>query len=155
LIEIFRILADLSGLAQFDQKGGPVIGSGCAPAAPFPRARPPGFRSAAVASRMTSMLLPRLLSVMNRELQAQALQLSPYCTQQLEQLVGYGVQRMRVNKATEHAGHTLQAERNLKLLIGHFADYSRAAGGFPKLTNTEFDAALRCCPALWPYVSSP
>ena len=91
---------------------------------------------------------------MQRELQSQSLQLSPGCAQQIEQLVGHGVQRMHINNAGSHAGHVLQAERNLKLLIRYFSDYSRNSGTFPMLNDSDFDAALLACPTFWPYCSS-
>ena len=91
---------------------------------------------------------------MQRELDSNGLQLSPYCVRQIEQLVIRGVQRMRNNKADEHPGQVLNAERNLRSLIKYFQDYSREAGTFPQLTNSGFEAALRVCPTFWPYCSS-
>ena len=103
---------------------------------------------------MSGMLQTRLNTVMQRELQAQNLQLSPYCTQQIEQMVNYGMQRLRFNNANENAAHVLQAERNLKFLVRYFSDYSRNVGSFPKLSNSDFDDALNSCPTFWPYCSS-
>jgi hypothetical protein len=76
------------------------------------------------------MLKPRLLNLIHRELRAQSLELFPSCTQQIEQLVNNGVQRMRLNKADEHAGHFVQAEQNLKALIRYLGEYAREAGFF-------------------------
>jgi hypothetical protein len=100
------------------------------------------------------MLQPRLISIMQRELKSRNLELSPYCVQQIEQLIGQGVQRMRVNNAIDHAGHVMQAERNLRALIKYFSDYSRNRGTFPNLSQADFDAALLSCPTIWPYCSS-
>lgn len=100
------------------------------------------------------MLKPRLLNIIHRELRAQNLELSPSCTQQIEQLVNNGVQRMRLNKADEHAGHIMQAEQNLRALIRYFCEYAREAGTFPKLNDANFDTALSRCPTLWPFLTS-
>ena len=100
------------------------------------------------------MLKPRLLNIIHRELRAQNLQLSPSCTQQIEKLVNNGAERMRLNNADGHAGHTLQAEQNLKALIRYLGDYARDSGSFPKLTDASFDAAMSRCPTLWPFLSS-
>ena len=99
------------------------------------------------------MLKPRLLNIIHRELRAQNLQLSPSCTQQIEQLVNNGVQRMRLNNA-EHARHALQAEQNLNALIRYLRDYATDACTFPKLNDASFDAAMSRCPTLWPFLSS-
>ena len=88
---------------------------------------------------------------MQRELDTQGLQLSPYCIQQLELLVTRGIERMRNNKVLDHAGHILNAERNLKSLVKYIGGYSREEGTFPKLTNTGFDAAILASPTFWPY----
>jgi len=100
------------------------------------------------------MLQTRLISIMQRELQSENLQLSPYCSQQIEQLLSYGIQRMRVNNASDRARHILQAERNLKFLIRYFSNYSKEVGSFPRLNNSDFDAALLACPTFWPFCSS-
>jgi len=91
---------------------------------------------------------------MQRELDSQGLQFSPYCTQQIEQLVSRGLERMRNNKATEHPSHLMNAERNLKALIKYFSNYSKEVGSFPQLSVSDFDTALRTSPAYWPYCSS-
>jgi len=103
---------------------------------------------------MSAMLQSRLIGIMQRELESQNLQFSVYCTQQIEQLLAQGVKRMRVSKADNHAGHVMHAEQNLRSLFKYFGDHSRAAGTFPKLTNSRFDAALNACPTFWPYCSS-
>jgi len=100
------------------------------------------------------MLQTRLLNIMMRELQTRGLQLSPYCTQQIEQLVGHGVQRMRTGNVIDHAGHVMHAERNLRSLVKYFYDYSREVGTFPNLNNSDFDPALLACPSYWPYCIS-
>lgn len=104
--------------------------------------------------KMPIMLQTRLLNVMQLELKSQNLELSLYCMQQVEKLVGQGIQRMRMNSALGHARYAMQAERNLKLLIKHLTDHSRSLGTFPKLNDPDFDAALIVCPTLWPYRSS-
>ena len=91
---------------------------------------------------------------MQRELRAQNLQLSPYCTQQLESLVSQGVQRMIIQKSADHPGHVMQAERNLKFLIRYFSECAERLGTFPALNNTDFDTALNACPTFWPYRTS-
>ena len=91
---------------------------------------------------------------MRRELQSQNLELTPDCTNQIEQLVRVGVQRMQINNAQNHAGHVIQAERNLKSLVRHFCDYARDVGSFPRLSNSDFQRALTTCPTIWPYRSS-
>lgn len=103
---------------------------------------------------MGGMLQTRLASIMQRELQAQNLQLSPYCTQQIERMMGLGLQRLKINKANEHAGHVLQAEQNLKSLIRYFSNYSREVGSYPTLSNADFDAAVIASPTFWPFCSS-
>jgi len=100
------------------------------------------------------MLQTRLLSIMRRELQTQNLQLSIDCTQQIEQLVRRGIDRMRTGRVLDHAGHVIQAERNVKLLIKYFCDFARDAGTFPRLSNADFQKALIACPTIWPYCSS-
>ena len=103
---------------------------------------------------MWAMLQSRLAGIMQRELETQSLQLSDYCTQQIQQLIGNGVNRMRTSKVLDHAGHVMQAERNLRSLVKYFSDYSRTAGSYPHLSTSQFDAALSSCPTLWPYCSS-
>ena len=103
---------------------------------------------------MLAMLQPRLLGIMQVELKAQNLELSLYCIQQIEKLVGQGIQRMHINSAVGHGGYVMQAERNLRLLIKHLTDYSRSLGTFPNLNDSDFDTALNVCPTLWPYRTS-
>lgn len=100
------------------------------------------------------MLQSRLLIVLQRELDSQGLQLSPYCTQQIEQLLSRGLERMRNNKAAEHPSHQMNAERNLKALVKYFSDYSKEMGTYPRLSGSDFDTALHTSPAYWPYCSS-
>ena len=66
---------------------------------------------------MSAMLQSRLVGIMQRELENQNLQLTPYCTQQLEQLVNNGLKRMRMSKTIDHPGYIMQAERNLRVRI--------------------------------------
>ncbi|NNJ65965.1 MAG: hypothetical protein HKP16_10375 [Xanthomonadales bacterium] len=61
---------------------------------------------------------------------------------------------MRNNKAADHPGHILNAERNLKALIKYFRGYAEEAGTFPRLANSDFDSALRTSPTYWPYSTS-
>lgn len=103
---------------------------------------------------MSGMLQSKLLNIMQRELQSQNLQLSSDCQRQIEQMVRHGVQRMRINRAMDHAGHVIQAERNMRLLVRYFCDYARNLGTFPKLSNSDFNRALSACPTLWPFSSS-
>lgn len=103
---------------------------------------------------MPAPLQSRLAVTMQRELDSQNLQLSPYCLQQIEILVGRGVERMRNSNATDNPGYVMNAERNLKSLVKYFADYSRNKGSYPRLTRSDFDHALRSSPTYWPYCSS-
>jgi hypothetical protein len=98
--------------------------------------------------------LIRLKGIMRRELETSQLELSPYCMRQIEQLVGRGIKRMKMNNTLERPGYFMEAERNLVTLIRYFDEYSRNLGTFPQLGDSEFDAALRNCPALWPYSTS-
>ena len=91
---------------------------------------------------------------MQRELDSQNLQLSAYCTQQIEQLVNQGVQRMRNNNAADHPGRILNAERNLKSMVRYFSNYSKEVGTFPRMNHSDFDDAFRSLPTLWPYCTS-
>jgi hypothetical protein len=100
------------------------------------------------------MLQRQLLNIMKRELQEAGLQFSPYCMQQIEGMVGHAIQRMRTGNVIDHAGHVMSAERNLRSLIKYFCNYAREVGSFPKLSNSDFDAALLDCPTFWPYRSS-
>lgn len=100
------------------------------------------------------MLQSRLIGIMQRELESQNLQLPIYCTQQIEKMVSYAVQRMRTHKVIDHAGHIMQAERNLKSLVTYLCDCSQRAGTWPSLSNSDFDAAMSNCPNFWPYCSS-
>lgn len=103
---------------------------------------------------MCAMLQSRLIGIMQRELESQNLQLSIYCTQQIEQMVSNGVQRMRTSKVIDHSGHIMQAERNLRALVNYLGEFSKSAGTYPSLTNSSFDAAMSNCPNFWPYCSS-
>jgi hypothetical protein len=100
------------------------------------------------------MIKARLLSIMRRELDAQNLQLTSECQQQIEQLLVNGVSRMRINKAIDHPGHILQAERNMKALIQYFCDYAREVDSYPNLNSADFSAAMIVCPSFWPFSSS-
>lgn len=100
------------------------------------------------------MLQSRLYGILRREVENSQLQFSPFCTQQIEQLIGNGLKRMRMNKTIDHPGYILQAERNLEALIRYFVEYSKKAGTFPTLADSDFNAALRTSPALWPYSTS-
>jgi len=103
---------------------------------------------------MSGMQQNRLLAIMRRELESWQLQFSPYCTHQIEHLIGNGIKRMRTNNTLDHAGYMMQAERNLAALIKYFCDYSKKVGAFPELSDSDFDAAVRTCPTLWPYSTS-
>ena len=103
---------------------------------------------------MSAMLQSRLLGILRRELDSQNFQLSLYGRQQIEQLVGHGITRMRINNVDDHAGYVIRAERNLRSLIKYFCDYSRDVGSFPTLSNSAFITALNACPSFWPYRSS-
>lgn len=96
----------------------------------------------------------RLLGIMRRELEFSQLQLSPYCIQRIEHLIGNGLKRMRANKTLDHAGYFMQAERNLAALIRYFGDHAKKAGTFPNLRDSDFDTAVRTCPAYWPFSTS-
>lgn len=100
------------------------------------------------------MLQSRLSSILRQELETAQLQISPYCLQQMEHLLGHGIKRMRMNKTLDHPGYALQAEQNLRALVKYFSDYSEKLGTFPSLSDNQFDTALRTCPTLWPYCSS-
>lgn len=91
---------------------------------------------------------------MRQELEFLRLQFSPYCVQQIEQMIGNGIKRMKVNNTIDHAGYALQAERNLKALIKYFADYAKNQGTFPNLNEKDFDTAMHTCPILWPFSGS-
>ncbi len=103
---------------------------------------------------MSAMLQSRLVTIMQRELESQNLQLTPYCTQQLEVLLTRGVERMRNNRVADHPGRVLNAEHNLKSLVKYLCDYSRVAGSYPQLSHSDFDAAMRKVPTFWPYCTS-
>lgn len=100
------------------------------------------------------MLQPKLLQIMQRELESSGLQLTPGSQQQLEQVVANGVSRMRRTHAIDHPGLLINAEQNLKSLVKYLAAYAREAGSFPKMTSQDFGTAMRTCPTLWPYASS-
>lgn len=97
------------------------------------------------------MLLMRLLGLLRRELESSQLHMTPYCTKRLEGLVRNGINRMKTTKTLEHPGYALQAERNLQGLIKYIEDYSHKVGTYPNLSDSQFDAALRNAPSLWPY----
>jgi len=98
--------------------------------------------------------LIRLKGIMQRELENLQLELSLYCTKQIENLISRGIKRMKMNNTLDHAGYAMEAERNLATLIRYFHEYSKKLETFPKLSETDFDAALRNCPTLWPYSTS-
>jgi hypothetical protein len=100
------------------------------------------------------MLQPKLLLIMQRELDSCGLELTANGRQQVEQLVTYGVDRMRRSHALEHPGLMINAEQNLKSLVKYLAGRAREAGTFPNLSPQDFDSAMRACPTLWPYCSS-
>jgi hypothetical protein len=103
---------------------------------------------------MSAMLQARLMVIMQRELDTSRLQLSPYCKKQIEQLVTRAVTRMHNNKVADNPGRLMNAERNLRALVKYLHDHSQATGSFPRLTDTDFDTAMRVCPTFWPYCSS-
>ena len=98
--------------------------------------------------------LVKLKGIMQRELETSQLELTAYCLKQVEILIGRGVKRMKMNNTIDHAGYVLEAERNLATLIRYFDEYSKKLETFPKLGDTDFDAALRNCPTLWPFSTS-
>ena len=100
------------------------------------------------------MLQARLFSIMRRELDIQKLRLSPYCVNNMESVIRQGIARMRVIGADNHPGQALQAEQNLRALVGYLGKCSRDAGTFPALSENDYDSAMRNCPAYWPYSTS-
>lgn len=90
---------------------------------------------------------------MAREFAMHEFRPSGYCEGQFMKMVGQGITRMRINKAIDQPGHVIRAEKNMKVMVKYFSDYSRRVGTYPSLTNTAFDDALKDCPALWPYRS--
>ena len=54
---------------------------------------------------MSSALHSRLLGILKRELDSKKLQIPPYCTAQLEQMVGHGIQRIRTQKGHRRHRH--------------------------------------------------
>ncbi len=91
---------------------------------------------------------------MQREVETCGVRLPPYALQQVETLVNQGLERMRRTKAVDHPGLVINAERNLRRLVRYLAEYAREAGSFPELEPRQFDAAMRSCPAFWPYSTS-
>ena len=100
---------------------------------------------------MAGIQHPRLLRIMRSELEMQQLQLSSYCRQQIEQMIGYGITRMRMDGTAENAGFIMRAESNLKGLITYLGKHARKIGTFPTLSDGHFDDAIRHSPAFWPY----
>ena len=103
---------------------------------------------------MSGQLQSRLIGIMRSEVESLTLQLSPYCTQQIESLINQGMVRMRYNRALESPGHVMQAESNMRSLISYLADFAREAGTFPALNNSDFDEALLVSPNYWPFCGS-
>lgn len=103
---------------------------------------------------MSGMDHARLLRIMRSELDIQQLQLSPYGRQQIEQMIGYGITRMRMDKTYETASFAMRAEGNLKALIGYLAKYSRKIGTYPVLGDSDFDEAMRKSSTFWPFCMS-
>ena len=91
---------------------------------------------------------------MRRELDFQQLQLSSYCTQQIESLIGQGLSRMQLANALNNAGFVMRAERNLKGLVRYLGKHARKVGSYPTLSDKDFDEALRKSPAFWPFCMS-
>lgn len=100
------------------------------------------------------MLQVRLFSIMRQEIQFRKLQLAPYCKKNIESMVRHGIARMKMMDADKHPGHIMKAEQNLKALVVYLGEYARKAGTFPSLSESDYDNAMRNCPALWPYCSS-
>ena len=100
------------------------------------------------------MIQSRLSGIMRQELEFLQVHFSPYCVQQVEQMIGNGIKRMKVNNTIDHAGYVMQAERNLKALLKYFSDYAKQEGTFPELKDKDFDAAMKTCPILWPFSAS-
>lgn len=103
---------------------------------------------------MSAQFKSRLLNILQREFDAQGLNLPGSCRSQLEQLVGRGISRMRANHVLDSPSHINNAERNLKALIRYFADHAREVGSYPTLSDADFHTALVGCPTFWPYWSS-
>ena len=100
------------------------------------------------------MLRVRLTSIMRREIEFRKLQLSPYCVAQLESLIRQGIVRMELIDAHKNPGHTMRAETNIKALIAYLVGCSKDAGTFPVLSESEYDAAMRSPPPLWPFCAA-
>ena len=101
-----------------------------------------------------SVIQRKLSSILQRELDSQMLQVSPYGLQQIEGLMSRAIQRMRNSKVDENPGRVLNAEQSLKMLVRYLADHARQQGTFPMLSDSNFDHALRESPTFWPYTSS-
>ena len=101
-----------------------------------------------------SILQRKLSSILQRELETQHVQISPYGLQQLEGMMSRGIQRMRNSHAENNPGRVLNAEQSLKMLVRYLADHARNEGTFPMLSDSNFDHALRDSPTFWPYTSS-
>jgi hypothetical protein len=100
---------------------------------------------------MTGNLQPRLLSILQREIDSLGFKPTTSCKSQMDQMVIRGIVRMRIGKALDNPGRILQAERSLRDLVQYFCDQSRDAGTFPEISDEDFRAALISCPPLWPY----
>lgn len=103
---------------------------------------------------MSAHIQPRLLSILQREMDTLGLQLSSSCRGQLEGMVTRGVTRMRVNKLLDNPGQILQAERNLKEMVQYFCGHARQVSTYPTLSDDEFRRAKTACPTFFPFWSS-
>jgi hypothetical protein len=103
---------------------------------------------------MSTQMHSRLLRIMRREFDSQGLNLPSSCRNQLERMVSHGVTRMRVSNALDSPSHVIQAEKNLRLMVRYFSDYSKKTGSYPTLKDSDFRNGLLDCPTYWPYWSS-
>lgn len=91
---------------------------------------------------------------MRQEMESQKLQLSSYCVKQVESLIHQGIVRMQTMNVDKNPGHTINAEQNLKSLIAYLSNYSKRAGTFPALSESDYDSAMRNPPPAWPFCSA-
>lgn len=102
---------------------------------------------------MTTNVQPRLLAIMNTQLDILGFKPPPSCKSQLEQMVLRGVGRMKTSKTLDQPGRVLQAEQALKELLTYFSKYARDAGTHPSINDRDFRTALVVMPPFWPFNS--
>jgi hypothetical protein len=100
---------------------------------------------------MSNNLQPRLISIMQREMDFLSFKPPTSCKSQMDSMVAQGLTRMRISKALDNPGQVLLAERNLKELVKYLSDYSREVGSYPSIEEADFHAAMLASPAYWPY----